>query len=71
MITTINARYNQELQVLFYRAAVDVSRSTLNYVASLIRRHRKVSGLPMVTAPLRAGTGRPDVERATHPYAAG
>jgi hypothetical protein len=27
--------------VLFYRAAVDLSRSTLNYVAGLIRRHRK------------------------------
>lgn len=27
--------------MLFYRAAVDLSRSTLNYVASLIRRHRK------------------------------
>jgi hypothetical protein len=27
--------------VLFYRAAVDLSRSTMNYVAGLIRRHRK------------------------------
>ncbi|MDF2713062.1 MAG: family transposase [Nonomuraea muscovyensis] len=27
--------------MLFYRAAVDLSRSTLNYVAGLIRRHRK------------------------------
>lgn len=28
--------------MLFYRAAVDLSRSTLNYVAGVIRRHRKV-----------------------------
>lgn len=27
--------------MLFDRAAVDLSRSTLNYVAGLIRRHRK------------------------------
>ncbi|MER6505975.1 transposase family protein [Nonomuraea sp. NPDC001636] len=27
--------------MLFYRAAVDLSRSTLNYVAGVIRRHRK------------------------------
>ena len=30
--------------MLFYRAAVDLSRSTLNYVAGLIRRHRKKIG---------------------------
>jgi len=30
--------------MLFYRAAVDWSRSTLNYVAGLIRRHRKIIG---------------------------
>jgi len=30
--------------VLFYRAAVDLSRSTLNYVAGVIRRHRKAIG---------------------------
>jgi hypothetical protein len=30
--------------VLFYRAAVDLSRSTLNYVAGLIRRRRKAIG---------------------------
>jgi hypothetical protein len=30
--------------VLFYRAAVDLSRSTLNYVAGLIRWHRKKLG---------------------------
>ncbi|MFC6086815.1 transposase family protein [Sphaerisporangium aureirubrum] len=30
--------------MLFYRAAVDLSRSTLNYVAGLIRRRRKASG---------------------------
>jgi hypothetical protein len=32
--------------VLFYRSAVDLSRSTLNYVAGLIRRHRKAIGRP-------------------------
>jgi hypothetical protein len=32
--------------VLFYRAAVDLSRSTLNYVAGLIRRHRKTIKSP-------------------------
>ncbi|MEV6986775.1 transposase family protein [Sphaerisporangium sp. NPDC051017] len=30
--------------MLFYRAAVDLSRSTLNYVAGVIRRHRKAIG---------------------------
>lgn len=30
--------------MLFYRAAVDLSRSTLNYVAGVIRRHRKKIG---------------------------
>ncbi|MBB5773675.1 transposase family protein [Nonomuraea jabiensis] len=30
--------------MLFYRAAVDLSRSTLNYVAGVIRRHRKTIG---------------------------
>ncbi|GAA3243988.1 hypothetical protein GCM10010468_82100 [Actinocorallia longicatena] len=30
--------------MLFYRAAVDLSRSTLNYVAGLIRRRRKQIG---------------------------
>jgi hypothetical protein len=44
LITTTNARYNQELRVLFYRAAVDLSRSTLNYLAQLIRRRRKTIG---------------------------
>jgi DDE superfamily endonuclease/Helix-turn-helix of DDE superfamily endonuclease len=44
LIATINTRYNQELLVLFYRAAVDLSRATLNYVAGLIRRHRKAIG---------------------------
>lgn len=32
--------------MLFYRAAVDLSRSTLNYVAGIIRRHRKAIGSP-------------------------
>ena len=32
--------------MLFYRAAVDLSRSTLNYVAGVIRRHRKAIGSP-------------------------
>ncbi len=30
--------------MLFYRAAVDVSRATLNYVTGIIRRHRKTIG---------------------------
>ena len=30
--------------MLFYRAAVDLSRSTLNYVAGIVRRHRKAIG---------------------------
>ena len=30
--------------MLFYRAALDLSRSTLNYVAGLIRRRRKAIG---------------------------
>ncbi|WP_342742727.1 hypothetical protein [Nonomuraea jiangxiensis] len=33
-------RHHQELRVLFYRAAVDLSHQTLNYVAGVIRRHR-------------------------------
>ncbi|MEU9832582.1 transposase family protein [Streptosporangium sp. NPDC048047] len=32
--------------MLFYRAAVDLSRSTLNYVAGVIRRHRTAIGTP-------------------------
>jgi DDE superfamily endonuclease/Helix-turn-helix of DDE superfamily endonuclease len=32
--------------VLFYRAAVDLSPSTLNYVAGVIRRHRKAIDSP-------------------------
>lgn len=32
--------------MLFYRAVVDLSRSTLNYVAGIIRRHRKQIGSP-------------------------
>ncbi|MEU8151942.1 transposase family protein, partial [Nonomuraea sp. NPDC048901] len=30
--------------MLFYRAAVDLSPRTLNYVAGMIRRHRKAIG---------------------------
>jgi hypothetical protein len=30
--------------MLFYRAAVDLSRSTLNYLAGVLRRHRKAIG---------------------------
>src|SRR5215211_3119070 len=37
-------RPKQELRVLFYRAAVDLSRQTLKYVTELIRRHRKAIG---------------------------
>jgi hypothetical protein len=32
--------------MLFYRAAVDLSSSTLNYLAGLVRRHRKSIGSP-------------------------
>ncbi|WP_084966078.1 transposase family protein [Thermoactinospora rubra] len=32
--------------MLFYRAAVDVSRATLTYLAGIIRRHRKAIGSP-------------------------
>ncbi|QKG20175.1 transposase family protein [Actinomadura verrucosospora] len=32
--------------MLFYRAAVDLSRSTLNYLAGLIRRRRETLGTP-------------------------
>lgn len=32
--------------MLFYRAAVDLSPSTLNYLAGLVRRHRKTIGSP-------------------------
>lgn len=32
--------------MLFYRAAVNLSRSTLNYLAAVIRRHRKAIGSP-------------------------
>ena len=32
--------------MLLYRAAVDLSRSILNYVAGIIRRHRKAIGSP-------------------------
>jgi predicted DNA-binding protein YlxM (UPF0122 family) len=32
--------------LLFYRAAVDLSRVTLNYLAGVIRRHRKKLGSP-------------------------
>jgi hypothetical protein len=40
--------------VLFYRAAVDLSRSTLNYVAGLIRRRHRAIGStwgPVIAAP--------------------
>ncbi|TDC71688.1 IS5/IS1182 family transposase [Actinomadura sp. GC306] len=32
--------------MLFYRAAVDLSRPTLNYLAGVLRRHRKAIGSP-------------------------
>jgi hypothetical protein len=44
LITTTKTRHNQELRVLFSRAAVDLSRSMLNYVSGLIGRHRKKIG---------------------------
>ncbi|GAA3166945.1 hypothetical protein [Nonomuraea salmonea] len=39
-----HVRHNQGSRMLFYRAAVDLSHSILNYVAGLIRRHRKAIG---------------------------
>jgi hypothetical protein len=41
--TKIHTQY-QGLQLLFYRAALPLSRKTLNYVTGLIRRHRKSVG---------------------------
>jgi hypothetical protein len=38
LITTTKTRHNQELRVLFYRAAVDLSRSTL-----WITAHRRLA----------------------------
>ena len=32
--------------MLFYRAAVELSRPTLNYLAGVLRRHRKAIGSP-------------------------
>ncbi|MFI7110325.1 transposase family protein [Nonomuraea sp. NPDC050227] len=40
----IHRRRNQGLRMLFYRAAVDLSHQTLNYVAGMIQRRRKVIG---------------------------
>jgi hypothetical protein len=51
LITTTNTRHNQEL-----RAAVDLSRSTLNYVAGLIRRHRKKDRVGLAVAQPRAAS---------------
>jgi hypothetical protein len=56
LITTTNTRHNQELRVLFYRAAVDLPRSTLNYVAGLIRRHRKKDRVGLAVAQPRAAS---------------
>src|ERR1700755_2483784 len=39
-----NNNQYQGSQLLFYRAALPLSRKTLNYVAGLIRRHRKSIG---------------------------
>ncbi len=38
-----NTQY-QGLQLLFYRAALPLSRKALSYVAGIIRRHRKSIG---------------------------
>jgi hypothetical protein len=44
LITTTEPVTTRSFWVLFYRAAVDLSRSTLNYVAGIVRRHRKAIG---------------------------
>ncbi|AWS43662.1 hypothetical protein DKM19_22150 [Streptosporangium sp. 'caverna'] len=44
LITTTRPVTTRSFRCCFYRAAVDVSRSTLNYVAGLIRRRRKAIG---------------------------
>jgi hypothetical protein len=44
LIATIPPVITRSFQVLFCRAAVDLSRATLNYVAGLIRRRRKAIG---------------------------
>jgi hypothetical protein len=41
--TKNNTQY-QGLLMLFYRAALPLSRKALNYVAGIIRRHRKAIG---------------------------
>jgi Helix-turn-helix of DDE superfamily endonuclease len=41
--TKIHTQY-QGLQLLFYRAALPLSRKTLSYVAGIVRRHRKSIG---------------------------
>lgn len=46
MSTKITQELQQGLQVLFYRAALPLSRQTLDYVAGVIRRHRKAIGSP-------------------------
>jgi hypothetical protein len=44
LITTTHTVQTRSFCVLFYRAAVDLSRSTLNYVAGIVRRHRTAIG---------------------------
>jgi hypothetical protein len=45
--------------MLFYRAALPLSRKTLNYAAGIIRRHRKSIGVAVAEAePRAAGPAR-------------
>jgi hypothetical protein len=46
-----NQLRHQGLQLLFYRAALPLSRQTLTYVAGIIRRHRAAIGSPWRKLP--------------------
>lgn len=46
LITTISTSGPGALRALFHRVAVDLSRSTRNYLAGLIRRRRRTLGTP-------------------------
>ncbi|MEV4840677.1 hypothetical protein AB0K05_39665 [Nonomuraea sp. NPDC049486] len=39
-----------ELEMLFHRAAVDLSSQTLNYVAAIVRRHPRTHSLAFQSA---------------------
>jgi hypothetical protein len=43
--------------MLFYRAALPLSRKTLNYVAGIIRRHLKSAGLLCLPGAMAVAAG--------------